>query len=97
MKVIKFINDFKKKHKEEMEDTFSTGYCYWFAQMIATRFKGDIWYNPNQIHFCARINDTLYDIYGIIEDESGWMSWYDYQIKEHDIAEQIIQTSIKKV
>lgn len=97
MRVTKFIEDFKKKHKEEIEDTFSTGYCYWFAHILATRFKGDIWYNPAQVHFSARINDTLYDIYGIIDDESNWMSWYDFQLQNHEVAEQIISNSIKKV
>lgn len=71
-------------------DVFLNGYCYWFAYILAERFKRfastSIMYNQVLGHFAVKINDTLYDIRGKIlnEDESGgnWEEWDTWKKNE---------------
>lgn len=96
-KVEAFIQTFKDKHPEAIEDTFINGYCYWFAHILATRFKGDIWFNPNIVHFAAKIGDNLYDVCGIItSDEGAWMSWASFQLSNRAAVQDIVRSCIKK-
>lgn len=109
-KVEKFIKDFKKASPEYLEYTFYRGYCYWFALILAERFKGEIWFNPDIVHFAAYIKTKhhtwLYDIYGMVrigfnpitgEEESGnWMSWEEFQKNNHEAVEGIVASCIKK-
>ncbi len=97
LKVQTFIDSFKEKYPREIEDTFYFGYCYWFAHILATRFKGEIWFNPFIVHFAAKIDTHLYDIYGIIEDVKGWVSWADFQLQYQEDVSEIVNTCIKKV
>ncbi len=96
-KVQTFIDSFKKKYPREIEDTFYNGQCYWFAHILATRFKGEIWFNPEVIHFATKIDTHLYDIYGIIKDADGWISWSDFQMFYQDAVPDIVNTCIKKI
>ena len=66
-KIETFINDMKKSFPAEMEMIFYHGYCYWFAFILAERFKGEIWFNPTIVHFASKIGNSLYDIFGEIE------------------------------
>lgn len=105
-KIEKFIKDFKAISPEYIEYTFYRGYCYWFAFILVERFKGEVWFNPDIVHFAAYINNKLYDIYGEIipgknsvtgEDESdNWMSWEEFQYKNHEAVETIVNSCIKK-
>lgn len=95
--VLTFINKFKIAHKEELEDVFIHGYCYWFAHILATRFKGTLYYNPVKIHFATMIKDKLYDITGEIKDKTNWMTWTQYQEEEHEIAMDITRSCILKI
>lgn len=108
-KVELFIKDFKDLFAEALEFTFYHGYCYWFAYILAARFKGEIWFNPTLVHFATYIDEDLYDIYGKIEpgrdpitgeyDErtDDWVSWEEYQYcNSHDKIESIVSSCIKK-
>ena len=95
-KITKFINGIRQKHPKEIEDTFMNGYCYWFARILAERFKGEVWFNPLQVHFACNIGIYLYDVTGMIEDAYGWVSWEQYQIEHHAESMQIIKKIIKK-
>lgn len=108
-KVEKFISDMKAVFPEELEFTFYRGYCYWFALILAERFKGDIWFNSKIVHFATKIDGQLYDIFGKIQpgvcslngeddySEDYWWSWADYQIANHDVVESIVNSCIKKI
>ena len=107
-KVEIFINDMKEFFPEELESVFYRGYCYWFAFILAERFKGTIWFNPKIVHFAAMINEDLYDIYGKIipgicpvngdEDfsENNWVEWSEFQLNHHEAVESIVNSCIKK-
>lgn len=108
-KVEEFIHHMKEIFPEEMEFVFYRGYCYWFAFILAERFKGEIWFNPKIVHFAARIKGQLYDIYGKVtpgvcpitgtEDysEDEWISWTDFQLQRQEAVESIVDSCIKKV
>lgn len=107
-KVEQFINDMKQLFPEELESVFYRGYCYWFAFILAARFKGTIWFNSKIVHFAAKIDNELYDIYGKVrlgicpitgeEDysENNWIEWSKFQINNHEAVESIVKSCIKK-
>lgn len=107
-KVEAFINGFKELFPSEMEMVFYHGYCYWFAMILAERFKGEIWFNPTIVHFAAKIGNSLYDIFGEVEqgvdpytgiyerDKDDWHSWESYQTDNYGNIDGIIKTCIKK-
>lgn len=108
-KVERFIYGVKRIFPEEMEYTFYRGYCYWFAHILATRFEGEIWFNPSMVHFAAYIDNDLYDIYGKITPgmdpttgeynpiNDNWIEWGEYQTNNHETVESIVNSCIKKV
>jgi len=108
-RVEQFIDDFKELFAEELETVFYRGYCYWFALILAERFKGEIWFNAKIVHFATKIGDQLYDIFGAVcpginpftgeEDnsENYWTSWSAFQIEHHEAVESIVNSCIKKV
>lgn len=63
--ILFFIKHFTD-HGPDVIDCFSNGNCYWFARILAQRFRGSVYYNPKENHFCARIGSDLYDITGKI-------------------------------
>ena len=107
-KIENFINNMKKLFPEELESVFYRGYCYWFAFILAERFKGTIWFNPRIVHFATKIGNDMYDIYGKVrpgicpitgqEDysESDWIEWSEFQINNHEAVESIVNSCIKK-
>lgn len=107
-KVEKFITDMKEYFPEELEFTFYRGYCYWFAYILANRFKGEIWFNPTLVHFACYIDEDLYDIYGKIrpgvdpitgeynEKNDDWISWEEFQYCNQEAVESIVYNCIKK-
>lgn len=110
MKVSRFIREFKNIFPEELEYTFYHGYCYWFALILASRFGGEIWFNPSIIHFAAKIDEKLYDIYGEVtpglnpvtgefdENKVEWIEWGKFQeTNNQDTIASIVDTCIKKV
>lgn len=107
-KVERFINNMKELFPEELESVFYRGYCYWFAFILAERFKGTIWFNPKIVHFATKIGKDMYDIYGKVrpgicpitgsEDfsENDWIEWTEFQINYHEVVESIVNSCIKK-
>lgn len=77
--VLQFIDAIKRRYPYEIEDTFSNGFCYWFAKILELRFGGIIYFNPVIIHFAILIEGQLFDITGLIEADKNWFNWEDYQ------------------
>lgn len=109
-KVEKFIHDFKKVSPEYISYTFYRGYCYWFAVILSQRFNGEIWFNPDIVHFAAYIKTKnrawLYDIYGLVNigvspitgepESSNWVSWEEFQKTNQEAVKSIVDSCIKK-
>ncbi len=108
-KVIKFLDGMKEVFDEEIKFVFYRGYCYWLAHILATRFNGEIWFNPRIVHFAAKIDGKLYDIYGEIElgvtpitgqedySEDEWHDWEFYQAFYQETVPGIVDSCIKKI
>lgn len=97
--ILSFIEGFKLVNPKAIEHTFYNGYCYWFANILAQRFHGSIWFNPDLIHFACNINEALYDIYGKIENAilfKDWIRWDEYQVNNPELIESIVSSCIKK-
>lgn len=104
----KFIDDFKKRFPDELEQIFYHGYCYWFATILSLRFEGEIWFNPAMVHFASKIKDDLYDIFGKVnpgvdpytgiydKDFDQWYRWEDYQECHQEEIESITASCIRK-
>ena len=97
--VLDFINGFKEKHSQEIEDVFSNGYCYWFATILNLRFgilDSSIYYLPIKNHFITKIEDKFYDITGeIILDEEPYL-WCVYKQFDYLEYERIKRDCILK-
>ena len=83
--VLHFIDAFKGGYPYEIEDTFSNGFCYWFAKILELRFNGTIYFNPDIVHFATLIESQLFDITGLIQPGDEWFNWEDYQYT-HDTS-----------
>ena len=76
--VLEFIRRFKTYDDVGiLEETFSRGYCYYFAVILQERFGGEILYDPIEGHFVTRIVDEdwrvhLYDITGDVTMKYDW-------------------------
>ena len=81
--ILSFIKVF---HSPSNEILFKDCACYWFSHILHTRFPDScIMYNPHQVHFATKINGTIYDIEGIIEDDSEYIDWEEYSTYADDI------------
>ena len=92
--VLRFIEAIKGRYSYELEDTFSNGFCYWFAKILEIRFNGTIYYNPDLIHFATLIDSQLFDINGLVHADNSWFNWDDYSLT-HDV-EAIYHSCILK-
>lgn len=89
--VIEFIKIFQSPSNEIL---FKECACYWFSNILSQRFNNStIMYNPDEFHFATMIEDTLYDIAGVIEDSSGYIVWDLYYRTSSD-ADMIYDTCI---
>lgn len=82
--ILNFIDTFKYYHKEEVEDLFLHGCCYWFADILERQFNGEKYYDPVAGHFISKIENHFYDIRGNIDKEylgenDDLISWKEYQ------------------
>ena len=108
-KIIDFIETFTEQFTTEIQYLFYCGHCYWFAYILCGRFNGEMWFNPRIIHFAAKIDDDLFDIFGKIvpginplngeqdESENEWVSWSEYQLTHREYVPDIVETCIKKI
>lgn len=94
--VLNFINDFKGKYPAEIEDVFSNGYCYWFAEILHQRFNGIIYYLPIKNHFITKINGKYFDITGeVIPDEKVY-EWEYYANFDYLDYNRVVKNCILK-
>ena len=73
----KHILQFIKKFSDfgsQVVDCFTKGNCYWFARILAIEFMGAIYYDPIVGHFATMIGEVLYDITGVVENTSNFIS-----------------------
>lgn len=99
--IIDFIDDFKSMHKEEIEDLFSNGYCYWFSKILNLRFdNSSIYYMPVYNHFVCKINNNYYDIKGKLEDQEKidlLILWKDYIYEEPLDSSRVLTYCVYKL
>lgn len=94
--VVDFINAFKVSAPAAIIETFTSGCCYWFAHILATRFEGEICYLPADNHFITKIGFCYYDITGkLYPNRIGriW-TWAEYQKLEPLESERITKDCI---
>ena len=71
--ILYFIKKFSDFGTQVLE-CFTKGNCYWFARILAIEFMGAIYYDPIVGHFATMIDGVLYDITGVVEDVSDFIS-----------------------
>ena len=70
LRFIKKFSDFGNK----VVECFTKGNCFWFATVLAMEFAGEIYYDPIVGHFATMINGVMYDIIGVVENTSDFVS-----------------------
>ena len=99
--ILEFIEGLKSYEKESvLVDTFTKGYCYYFAIILKDRFpQGEIWYLPVVNHFVYKIEDRFYDATGDCTETYALdlvYSWSEYQMMDAQHSYRIIMDCIKK-
>jgi hypothetical protein len=100
--ILKFIDDFKAMHREEIEDLFSNGYCYYFCIILIHRFNlssANLYYVPVYNHFITKIGRFYYDIKGTVMSKDVLklaVKWSEYKKEEPLDSARIIRDCIKK-
>lgn len=80
--VVEFIN------RRFNKDCYWTGEnSYYFARILKTRFKGEIWYDQVECHFLFRYFDNFYDWTGLREE---------YDLGNPESVENIVKWSTYK-
>lgn len=97
--VLDFIGQFSA-YGEAVNDCFSNGMCYYFAQILQQRFFGSakIVYDPVINHFATEIDGRVYDINGDITNEPYlWYDWSTYRFQDSLETKRIIRDCIRKI
>lgn len=87
--VMMFIGRFSHDHigiRNQVQECFLNGCCYWFAFILKTRFaeyEPEIVIDTTANHFGCRIQRCVYDITGDVTDMYQWQSWDEYDDKTH--------------
>ena len=89
--ILHFIRQFRGA-----QDTFLHGCCYWFAEILESRFNGLKMYHPVLNHFACEIDGKLFDVSGEI-DPKGYEDWYMFTGKDELLTERIIRDCIEMV
>lgn len=71
--ILQFIKKFSD-FGPQVVDCFTKGNCYQFARILAIEFMGTIYYDPIVGHFATMIGEVLYDITGVVENTSNFIS-----------------------
>ena len=71
--ILRFIKKFSDFGNQVVE-CFTKGNCFWFAMVLAMEFAGEIYYDPIVGHFATMINGVMYDITGVVENTSDFVS-----------------------
>ena len=75
--VEKFIARFHSS--EDITEVFTTGCCYWFAEILRRRFpkaSGIIVYDEIEGHFGTELGGRVFDITGDVTDKYKWTEFY---------------------
>lgn len=90
--IIEFIKIFQSPSNINL---FTECACYWFANILHQRFPNSyIVYDPHQVHFATKIEDRVYDITGIVGEDSDYIDWEYYAFFHQEDAELIIRNCI---
>lgn len=82
--ILEFISLFQSESNKKL---FTETACYYFAMIILERYPtAELVYNPDRVHFAAKIFDGVYDITGLVEDGEDYINWYQYSITHDDAA-----------
>ena len=102
--VMNFIARFTNNGKrQEAIDCFTSGCCYWFAEILWNRFalevvntNCDIVYDPIINHWACRIDDRIYDITGDITDnkEYCWKNWNKFMFQDISLTKRLLRDCI---
>ena len=71
--ILRFIKKFSDFGNQVVE-CFTKGNCFWFATVLAMEFAGEIYYDPIVGHFATMIDGVMYDITGVVENTSDFVS-----------------------
>ena len=71
--ILRFIKKFSYFGTQVLE-CFTKGNCFWFAEVLAMEFTGEIYYDPIVGHFATKIDGAMYDITGAVENTSDFVS-----------------------
>ena len=96
--VLKFIDEFTNKGRwPQVIESFTSGNCYWFAYILKARFpEGEIVYDEIINHFGFLLEDTIYDITGIVTDKYNWENWRDVYYRDRLHGRRIVRDCILK-
>ena len=102
--VMNFIARFTNNGKrQEVIDCFTSGCCYWFAEILWNRFalevvntNCDIVYDPIINHWGCRIDYRIYDITGDITDnkEYCWENWNKFMFQDISLTKRLLRDCI---
>lgn len=92
-KILKFIKRFTgSPENEAVIETFTSGCCYWFAEILYQRFCSEyvdcaIFYDQIENHFVCRIKGKFWDITGEVHYPNAvlWDSFEDQLEKKRII------------
>ena len=88
------VIDFIKKRFPH-DDNWSSGNCYYFAQILATAFNGRIVYDVIDGHFMCEIHGLLYDYNGINDTTNKWVYWDSFPEYDRLQYDRIVHDCIK--
>ena len=71
--ILRFIKKFSDFGNQVVE-CFTKGNCFLFAMVFAIEFAVEIYYDPIVGHFATMIDGVLYDITGVVENTSYFVS-----------------------
>ena len=71
--ILQFIKKFSNFGTQVLE-CFTEGNCFWFAIILAMEFDGVIYYDPIVGHFATMVDGVIYDITGVVENTSDFIS-----------------------
>lgn len=77
----------------DVDDVFTCGCCYWFANILCQRFPNAIMmYDPIANHFAASIDGQLYDITGCVNEKYKMEPWekFDDELEKERIIRDCV-------
>lgn len=98
--ILNFIEQFRH-FGPAVEDCFSHGMCFHFANILWVRFGPDsyIVYDPIINHFACQIGGHVFDITGDITDDPQykWVMWSKYMYEDPAHTKRIVRDCIWKI